>query len=149
VLTSRSTPEYGKEFNPERKKRGVPVIPENWNFLVSSDMVIWSDPDTYWKPDNRWGDKANPEPPIYYQKQVIIQDENTIKEIDAYLGSNVYEIKDDLEFPERVIITCIYYLDAIENITCTADVYTLDVTYTNGDVELAKAILKEWGLSYP
>ena len=142
-------PKFGKEFNSERIKRGIPVIPENWDYFYSADVVNWSDPESYWKPDNRWGKKSNPEPPTYYQKHVVIVDENTLKETDAYLGSDIYEVKDDLAIPERVIITCIYHVDNVKDLSCTGEVYTHEITFTNGSVNTAKNILKKWGLSYP
>ncbi|GAB1470223.1 hypothetical protein MASR2M66_11000 [Chloroflexota bacterium] len=149
IFSPQPAPKYGKEFNLERSKRGIPIIPENWDYFYSADIVKWSDPDSYWKLDEDWGSKENPRPPIYYQKQVVIIDDNKLKETDAYLGSDIYEVKGDVAIPERVLITCIYHVDDVKDLSCSAEVYTHEITFTNGSVNTAKDILKKWGLSYP
>ena len=150
IYISQQNPKYGREFNSERKKRGIPVIPGGWHSLVQSKGdILWSDPNDYWNSDPGWGDGAVPMQPNYSMKKVVIKDENTIKETDMYFGSNILEIKGDAAVRERVLITCTYHLDNIKDVTCTADIYTRDMTFTNGDVGKAKSILKKWGLSYP
>ena len=39
-------PQYGKEFNPERKKIGLPIIPDNWKLeKVREDYSLWVNPE--------------------------------------------------------------------------------------------------------
>jgi hypothetical protein len=148
IISPQPNPRYGKEFNPEREKMGIPVIPEDWKFFsVSTNEIIWENP--IWDNSIRYY-RGDIEPlRIHYQKAVIIQNETTIEETDIYMGDALRIGTDGVEAYERMLITCVYRLDSVRNVSCAADVYTRDTTFTNGNIEKAKPILEEWGLSYP
>jgi len=138
---STRNPKYGKDFNPEREKRGLPIIPENWELRdVFGNCITWGFP--------QFSPSEDPPYPRYSQKQIVIVDENTIEETDFYEGSRIVttlvgdHLRDDLN------IICTYHLDDVNDIKCEAYLSTGGYTIDKNREE-AIAVLKEWGLSYP
>ncbi|MCC7117229.1 MAG: hypothetical protein IT310_01790 [Anaerolineales bacterium] len=138
---STQNPEYGKDFNPEREKMGIPIIPENWELRdVLGNRITWGYPE--------YPPSEHPIRPYYSQKQIVIVDENTIEETDYYEGARMITTLVGDHLYDSLDITCTYHLDSIQEVKCTAlfsaGGYIIPKTY-----EEAIAILGEWGLPYP
>jgi len=136
---------YGKEFNHEREKRGIPIIPDDWKFFSTSKKRIWENP-VWDKTDRSYGDGGNPLI-IHYHKALVMIDENAFKETDVYVG-DALELKVEEVVLEKIEITCIYFLDTTD-IDCTTDIKTQGFVYSGEDIAKAQEILDEWGIPYP
>lgn len=136
---------YGKEINAERVSRGLPIIPANWRYFSTEEKRVWENP--LWDETDRcYGDTCDPLI-IHYQKEIVLLNENTLKEADVYLGDAI-EINNDGVVLERVVITCIYHMYQTD-IDCSTDIRVRDFVYTGDDIKKAETILDKWGIPYP
>ena len=138
----KQQPLFGKEYNQERIKIGIPIIPDNWNApSAGSDDANWYNPDS----DNFHKAKI----PFYVSKYVNYQSGILTYEQDEYFGREDF-LWDGSLFRERIFITYKY------NFTYGNQEFNWSATYSNKDglsqdigLSKAKEILKSWGLSYP
>jgi len=137
---------YGKQFNIEREKRDIPIIPDSWDSFSSSGRTIWQNP-VWDKTTRTYGDGGEPLI-IHYQKVVIIQNEYTIEETDIYLGDALEIVADNLVL-EKIEITCTYNPNNTSEKKCSTKINTKDVVYSGDDIDKAIQILSEWNISYP
>jgi hypothetical protein len=96
-------PQYGKEFNPERKKIGLPIIPDNWELArVMVDTSRWVNPER--------SEKFNARIPVHWSKSVWYPEGNLVLEEDIYYGINDYTTVDGT-YREDLVITYYYQVD--------------------------------------
>lgn len=138
--------QYGKSFNSERMKMGIPIIPNDWFSVSNSGKTIWQNP--IWHTTTRtYGDGGEPLI-IHYQKIVVVQSENTIEETDVYVG-DALEILTEVVILEKVEIICVYNPDNLSNKKCSTNIKTRQVVYSGEDIDKAIQILSEWNIPYP
>jgi hypothetical protein len=143
---NREKSQYGKNFNQEREKIGIPIIPNDWYSFSSSGRTIWQNP--IWDTTTRtYGDGGEPLI-IHYQKVVTIQNEHTVEETDIYLGDALEIIADNLVL-EKIEITCTYNPDNIFDKKCSTMIKTEEVVYSGENIDKAIQILSEWNIPYP
>jgi len=129
---------YGKGLNPERERRGLPIIPDNW---ISTGGM----PD-----DMTWQRSFSevPERPYYSHKHVTVIDENTFEEVDYYEGARLVTTLVGDHYYDYVKITCTYHLNDTSYLKCTA-IFSTGGNFRTISREEGIAILNEWGLKYP
>lgn len=142
-LPSRPAPKYGPEYNAERMKIGLPILPENWKLIYSGpDGAVWLNPEADAKYEARI--------PFHRTKRVGYENGVLISEGDSYYGSKDYTNVDGT-FREFVGIT--YHFRIGKNDRPGQhlgwDAIRADATAPYGEyisLEEAEAILKAWGL---
>jgi hypothetical protein len=138
---STRNPEFGKEFNPQRIQMGIPVIPEKWTLRdVLGKRITWGFPE--------YPPSDVPPLPRHSRKQIVIVDENTIEETDFYNGTTMVTTLIGDHLYDSLSISCVYHLDNLNDVTCTATFHTGDNSIPKTREE-AILILEEWGISYP
>ena len=142
------TLKYGREYNPERQKVGLPTIPADWEGMESCGYATWINPVT--------AEKVKNHIPVHWFKEVNYAYGTLIVENDKYYGKNDY-MCDDGTCREQLTIT--YYFQADNNgIDGKWEAQLLsDETWNhsaeeNISLDEAKKILETWGiqrLDYP
>jgi len=142
LLPSRPAPKYGPEYNAERMKVGLPVLPENWKLVDSGpDGAAWLNPEANAKERSRI--------PVHSEKHVRYENGILISEGDSYYGSQDYT---NIDGTYREFIGITYHFkvsrnDRLQKLGWTAtrcdavEPYCKDIS-----LEEAEAILKAWGL---
>jgi hypothetical protein len=137
VLLACSQSKYGSEYNPERIKRGIPIIYENWITQPSTkESVIWT------PPEGRARTTAE------HDAKVIILEKNIItKEVDGFINeidsNNIFGLTIEYD-----------YLTQLNHWKCTVT----DLKYKMAKKKTGKAsydisiiqadsVLASWGLS--
>jgi hypothetical protein len=139
-------PRWGKEFNNERKKLGIPIIPDNWWPNPGDNFTTWENPET--------GEKYKAHIPVHSFKSVHYEGDVLLWESDMYEGASDYMTVDG---PRREGLVIDYVYREYTN----PDTFELVkpgwyITYTNlrgEDVSLsleeAKALLEKWKVRFP
>ncbi len=83
----RSEPRFGREYNIERMKVGVPIIPDDWE-LFNSDAkyAAWVNPARAKNMSDRI--------PLHYDKALDYRTGSLLSETDTYYGKEDYTIPD-------------------------------------------------------
>lgn len=142
MLPSQPAPKYGPEYNAERMRIGLPILPENWKLVYSgTDGAAWLNPEADAKERARI--------PVHSEKSVRYEDGVLISEGDSYYGSKDYTYFDgtDREFVGITYHFKIGKNDRLQQLGWTAVRH--DAAEPNGkdiSLEEAEAILKSWGL---
>ncbi len=142
-LPSRPAPKYGPEYNAERMKVGLPILPENWKLVYSgTDGAWWLNPEADAKERARI--------PVHSTKSVSYEEGVLISDGDSYYGSKDYTNQDGT-FREFVGIT--YHFKVGKNDRPGQqlgwDAIRCDAAEPYGkyiSLEEAEAILNSWGL---
>lgn len=128
---------YGVAYNPERKKRGIPVIPPTWTIRAMGDYFECFDP----KPDET--------KPHRLLKQVFMDQNGLItKETDTfYSGKTFYWPTDQVTLPQRITMEYSYFPANAENpwktnATLGPDQFSIEIT-----IQEADRLFASWGLS--
>jgi hypothetical protein len=129
-----TSPKYGPEFNPERIKRGIPVIEEGWKreeYLVGKDQTV------YYSSHKHSKAKA-----YHHDKSFIIKDDSINHEQDFYIAhfdTHKYEL----------ILNYNYALNDWDSTTFIFIDKTKKRDYHLKHVNISKSdsILSSWGLS--
>lgn len=99
----RHEPKYGKDYNEQRKKIGLSLIPDDWElYKVTKTSSVWVNPKREINIDRKI--------PVHWSKDVSYDAHGLIAEYDVYYGSEDY-ITIDGTFRERLAITYRYRLD--------------------------------------
>jgi len=138
-------PQYSQDHNEERKKLGLPIIPDHWKIAgLSSEHVIWSDPERENKLEHRI--------PFHASKRVDYKSGTLQRERDRYYGVEDYvDANGDLQ-RERLTITYYYQVDGDDEprwrIALMQDEKRDGDVFKDGKVTLEEAeeILREWGI---
>ena len=97
-------PKYGRDFNQERKKIGLPIIPDNWELMrATTDYSKWGDPE------HREKLKAR----VSFHRSKVVIDRNGIltHEQDEYYGKQDYTNFEGTVAREELLITYYYRVD--------------------------------------
>ena len=143
ALFKRPEPNYGKEYNPERRKVGVPVIPDDWKLdSVLRDEARWVNPDRIEKRDRHI--------PVHWSKYLNYRTGTLLSETDIYYGKNTYTNSEGT-YLEKLLITYHYQVDNYDykkTIGWSIVLYNATMSGFGQDISLeeAEAVLKEWGI---
>jgi hypothetical protein len=144
------TKKYGLDYNSDRQKLGLPIIPNNWT-LDQTNEVRWYNPE--------WQEKRKKHIPVHASKYLTIRASQLISEEDEYYGPGEWNCEGGI-CPEELLIDYCYQPDS----PCTdksgqdqsgwSILYqsqeSMDkMTYNKVTVDGAKKILESWGLTYP
>lgn len=134
--------QYGKQFNYERKKRGIPIIPEYW---TTKNGIVW-----YYKEfSGAANERANCGRHLY--KSIRIKNDTIVEEKDFYVGFKVGYFSEPNEH-----IWCLYenlsitycYNDEKENIypwLIRGDI--VNRSEFPNSLWKADSILRSWGIA--
>lgn len=139
IVYRNAETEYGKNFNSQRVQMGIPIIPESWEIHSVNSGITWG--------YEQFSELGDPPYPRYSQKQIVIVDENTIRETDRYDGSREEVRSDGDRIRDEIDITCVYSPIDLK-IECNAYYSTFE---GSSDISREEAIeiLREWGIKYP
>ncbi len=138
-------PQYGREYNPERRKAGVPIIPENWELeKVLTGESLWVNPD-------RIEDRAAGIP-THWSKHLNYRTGELLAESDIYLGKEDYTTPEGTR-REYLSSTYRYQVDEYDDEKKIGWEFTL---YSEESplgkklsLEEAQEVLTEWNLEFP
>ncbi len=134
-------PKFGLDYNPERQKLGIPVIPADWSSMVTdSNITSWYDP--------QGAEKRGDHLPYHASKDIYSQNGILSSEADTYFGPTDYN--DNFSMTpqrERITITYLYnengwFVSYMSQATHNTGEYTISINQ-------AKTFLASWGLEYP
>ncbi len=137
-------PQYGQEYNEERKKLELPILPDHWKVVgLSREHVIWIDPDEVNKLKHRI--------PFHASKKVDYKSGTLRWEKDRYYGTEDYvDVNGDFQ-REFLSITYYYQVDGDNEprwgVYFGQGLEKIDVfNPPRYSLEEAEQILKEWGI---
>ena len=134
---------YGPKYNSEREKLGIPIIPTNW---TSHGGDQWYNPIQDGQLTRRI--------PVHQSKFIDVRNGVLLLEEDEYDGSESYHDQDGT-YRESLFVTYCYQADIkCHGKTGWGILYqsqkTFDEqTYDTLNLDDAKKILKDWGISFP
>jgi hypothetical protein len=143
LLPSRPAPKYGPEYNAERMRIGLPILPENWKLVYSGpDGARWLNPEADAKERARI--------PVHSEKSVDYDSGVLLSDGDSYYGSKDYT---DIEGTHREFVGITYHYQIGKNdrpgqqlgwdaMRCDAE----EPKCKYISLEEAEVILKAWGL---
>lgn len=142
AIRSKSGPEY----NAEREKIGLPIIPSDWTIDAGSgpNEGTWYAPN--WKKD------YDQRIPVHVSKYVNFASGEINYESDKYFGKGDWDCEGSI-CRDSLFITYCYNVNSV----CKEE-NTWQVIYQSQETEFggqfisfeeAKKILADWGLSYP
>jgi len=140
------TPRFGKEFNAERERLGVPIIPDEWIVtIVSSQGTKWSNPDKEDIIDSRI--------PFHVSKGIYYGTGELISETDSYFGMDDWVDLEGNVSRESLDITYNYQIDENDwkkHLGWSA-FYRSQETMPGKEITLEEAIkiLQEWNINFP
>ena len=145
AICASLTPKYGKEFNEERMKIGIPIIPDNWELnSVLQDSARWVNPERI--------EKHNERIPVHHSKGLNYRTGILLSETDIYYGKEDYKTIDGT-FRENLSISYFYQVDDYSYVKRTGwwiilnNQQTEDASMdTEITIEEAEKILEEWGI---
>ena len=143
-VCKRPEPKYGKEYNEERKKVGLPIIPDNWELSsVLTGESVWANPERV--------EKKNKNIPVHWRKRLNYRTGTLISETDTYYGKEDFPDQDGTS-REHLYITYNYQVDDYDykkRADWSASLYNRE-TVASGDFDIsleeAEKILKDWGI---
>ena len=143
LLPSQPAPKYGPEYNAERMRVGLPILPENWKLVYSgTDGAGWLNPEADAKERARI--------PVHSEKNVHYEGGVLTSEGDVYYGSKDYTYFDGTD---RESVAISYHFKIGKNdlpqqqLGWSATKFdATDPTGRDISLEEAEAILKAWGL---
>jgi hypothetical protein len=148
---------YGKEFNNERMKRGIPVIPENWiterKNICEKDSYKFkhNNAGVQWYDENHFKIKEICKRGKHNWKVIVFNDKNIIKESDTYYGikKGKYYNYDLYEKEGYEYITITYSYDAEREGYKPWHVEGKILNINDYPTSLWKAdsLLRSWGIS--
>ncbi len=143
LLPSRPAPKYGTEYNAERMKIGLPILPENWK-------LVYSGPDGAWWLNPEANAKERARIPVHSEKSVGYEDGVLISDGDSYYGSKDYT---NIEGTFREFVGITYHFKIGKNDRPGQqlgwDATKVDAAAPWGkdiSLEEAEMILNEWGI---
>lgn len=160
LLKDKSPPPFGSEFNLERKKIGLPVIPLTWRPSGEANLAIYAPTTPTGTVSVGWNNPVRfiqeEKKGIHAQKVVFFRLGEVIAEEDVYYtGENYHLIPDNPETdsaPESLIITY-YFLEPLKyppypkkGWNCLLN----DADNPSGKVltlREAEAVLRKWGIN--
>ncbi len=140
-IFEQPTPKFGREYNEERTKVGVPVIPADWELhTVRDGECAWVNPERTAKRDARI--------PGHWSKYVNYRTGELLYETDIYFGREDY-VTEEGTFRERLRVTYYYTADPYdhkERLGWSVELSNSTSTGTEITLEEADAILRNWGI---
>lgn len=127
-------PQYGADYNAERQKIGLPVIPSSWRPIARQGDCRWMNPDD----DTQYKQHL----PVHFSKYVNYRDGTLISETDTYYGTQDFTTADGTV---REYVSVTYYYSANEG-AAKWDIVLLDQRLHEISLEQAEEILNGWGL---
>jgi len=134
--------DYGIDYNIERKKRGISLIPDNWFCKQFKDnSIVFSQKETKNYEINNIS--------FYAYKTLFIRDSVLLVEEDLYWGIEKYPA--DPDNPEamntqRVEITYDYEKEKRGEYPWSVDFYHCNIGNQHSTLILADSVLNSWGL---
>jgi hypothetical protein len=145
---------YGKEFNSERRRHGLPVIPEDWK-LDGNVGAMHGRADVWLNPKNELpGDLPVP---MHFSKGILYTQDEILEESDLYYGPRRFSHFTGVEvrsYRESIMITyCFRRIPEHDIAVCTRPGW--HVSYLDGKTQdnsrpitlvEAERILLTWGI---
>ena len=132
-------PRYGVEFNSERKKIGLPILPADWKYVkvVGATASCWIRPI---EEKNR---------PYHFEKTVAYNNDTLEWERNDYFGTRKCQTPDGT-LVEKLMVTYHFTRNEYGKIGWECEFKDCNTT---GYVQLSKAtadsVLADWGLKVP
>jgi len=142
AICQQPGPKYGKEYNEERQKVGLPIIPDNWELdSVLQGSSMWVNPERI--------EKLNNHISVHWSKGLDYRTGTLIAESDIYYGREDYTTVDGT-FREKLIITYYYQIDDYsdeKSVGWSAEILNkANKGRKELSLEEAERILEEWGI---
>jgi hypothetical protein len=141
---AKTPAKYGREHNDKRKKRLIPIIPDDWHWFGRLDT---------WESSQDIAQTV----PHYASKYMTYDEQGLHAESDCYYSGKTYPEPDSDSGPgakrrERLDITYDYDAEEEGRYPWTFHIDSGEHSKPPGTLEEAEALLKSWGierLNYP